>query len=141
MTSCWYLVFFDPGDGTSIGPQEKAHILSSDTFDGRASEFRAWLRMPLYKVEALADQFMDRGWVRPTNCYSDPTVFCIRVHLLIMGCLDRLGNGTQYCKLCAVTHISTMEHYTFFNKFLDKMCSISRDWISSLEMKKNYVGW
>ncbi len=131
MTSCWYLVFLDPGDGSSICPQEKAHILSSDTFDGCASEFRVWFRMPLYnKVEALVDEFVDRGWVRPTSCYSDPTVFCIRVHLLIMGCLDRLGNnGTQYRKLRTVNHISTAEHYSFFNKFLDKMCSIRGEWI------------
>jgi hypothetical protein len=42
MTSCWYLVFLDPGDGSSIGPREKAHLLSSDKFDGCTSEFRAW---------------------------------------------------------------------------------------------------
>ncbi len=51
------------------------------------------------------------------------------MHLLVMGCLDRLGNGTQYCKLCVVSHITATKHYLFFHKILDKMCSIKRQWI------------
>ncbi len=110
--------------------------MSPNAFDGRASEFKVWFRMPLYKIEALVDKFIDRGWVRLSSCYSDHTVFHIRVHLLVVGCLDRLGNGTQFCKLHAVSHISTTKHYHFFHKFLDKMCSIKGEWINLPQNKE-----
>ncbi len=97
--------------------------------------------MPLYKVEVLLDKFIEGIWLCPTSHYSDPTVFHIRVHVLVMVCLDRLGYGTQFYKLHTVSHISTTKHYHFFCKFLDKMCLIKDEYILYLPQNEEELCW
>ncbi len=100
-TSCWYLNFLEPGTVRDL-----THELSlSDRF----GEFRHWFRMPLAKVERLADIFINRGYVQPPRSYICQCKFCEHVELLVMSSLYLRGSGAAFHSCRAVCKISTSE--------------------------------
>ena len=118
-TSCWYLNFLKPGQ-----VRDMTHELS---LSDRYGEFRHWFRMPLAKVERLADIFIDRGYVEPHRTYFCQCEFRERVELLVMSSLYLLGSGAAFHLCRAVCKISTSEIRKFF----------FHSWIHSMLCKKS----
>ena len=97
--------------------------------------------MPLYKVEELAEQFIDRGWIRQSHHCRSPMKLKIKTELLVMGSLAMLaGTVNNFRQLPTVTNICATDHSKFFLLFVDRMESISSEWIylprNELDVKK-----
>jgi hypothetical protein len=95
------------------------------------SAFRAWFRMPLYKVEELVDRFIREGWVTLTHHCRTLEKLQIKTELLILGTLAMLG-GTMnsFRQLPTVTNICATDHNHFFLKFVRSMYNIRHEYIS-----------
>ena len=76
-TSCWYLNFLAPGSVCDMTYE----LSLSDRF----GEFRYWFRMPLTKVERLADIFINRDYVQPSRSFLCRGKFHERGHLCAEG--------------------------------------------------------
>ena len=87
-TSCWYLNFLEPGSVRDLTYE----LSLSDRF----SKFRHWFRLPLTKVERLADIFINRGYVQPPCSFLRHCEFCKRIELLVMLSLYLLGSGAAF---------------------------------------------
>ena len=120
-TSCWYLNFLKPGQ-----VRDMTHELS---LSDRYGEFRHWFRMPLVKVERLADIFIDRGYVDPPRSHFRQCEFRERVELLVMSSLYLLGSGAAFRSCRAVCKISTSEICKFFFLFLDSFYAMQKEYI------------
>ena len=95
----------------------------------RYGPFRSHFRLPLNKVDALTDLFINNEWIKPTKRCSDEGTLYIKAQLHILGALEVLASHTPFRKLQTSTEISTEEHRLFFHVFLDKMCSIQHEHI------------
>ena len=120
-TSCWYLNFLAPGS-----VRDMTYELSlSDRF----GEFRHWFRMPLTKVEQLADLFINREYVQPSRSFLRQGEFRERVELLVMSSLYLLGSGAAFRSCRVVCKISTSEIRKFFFLFLDSFYAMRNEYI------------
>jgi hypothetical protein len=89
------------------------------------SIFRAWFRMPLYKVELLSQRFLDEKWIRLSQHCRTESKLKIKINLLIMGALAVLGGTVHsFCQLPTVTNICATERIKFFLPFISKVYSI-----------------
>jgi hypothetical protein len=95
----------------------------------RFGPFHSHFRLTLKKVDALADLFIENGWVRPIQKCADEGTLYVKTQLHIMGALEVLASHTPFRKLQTNTEISTEGHHKFFHKFLDKMYSICNEHI------------
>ena len=94
------------------------------------SEFRSWFRMPLYKVDNLVERFISEGWVYLSrHCRSDEQLKK-RTELMILGSLAVLAGTVQsFRQLPILTNICATEHSYFFLTFVDRLESISGEYI------------
>ena len=75
-----------PG-GLTVTVREQTQRLSRNP----KSTFRAWFRMPLYKVEMLSARFIDVGWVGLSHHCRTVEKLTIRTELLVLGALAILA--------------------------------------------------
>ena len=85
--------------------RELTHRLSKNP----KSIFRAWFRMPLYKVELLSQRFADEKWVTCSHHCQTKSKLRIKIDLLIMGALAVLGGTVHSSKryLWCVAYFTT----------------------------------
>lgn len=133
--SNWYKEFLSTDSietarhiGREMSVREMTHIVLSRNAN---SEFRAWFRMPLYKVEELVDRFITEEWVHCTHHCRTMDKLRLKTELLILGALTMLG-GTMnsFRQLRTVTHICATDHINFFLLFVRRMWSIRDEYIS-----------
>ena len=94
------------------------------------SIFRAWFRMPLYKVEFLSQRFLDEKWIQLSHHCRTESKLKIKINLLIMGALAVLGGTVHsFRQLPTVTNICATEHSHFFHLFISKLYSIRSEYI------------
>jgi len=86
--SSWYRNFLRPGMTHDL-----THELSTSD---RYGEFRSLFRMPLSKVEELADIFISRGYIEVPRSLKFCEEFRERADLLVMSALYRLGNDKPF---------------------------------------------
>ena len=95
----------------------------------RFGEFCHWFRMPLTKVEQLADMFINPEYVQPSHSFLRRGNFRECVELLVMSLLYLLGSGTAFCSCRVVCKISTSEIRMFFFLFLDSFYAMRNEYI------------
>ena len=106
--------------------REQTHRLSKNP----KSIFRAWFRMPLYKVELLSQRFLDEKWMKLSHHCRTEGQLKIKVDLLVMGALAVLGGTVHsFRQLPTVTNICATEHNNFFHLFISKLYSIRSEYI------------
>jgi hypothetical protein len=94
------------------------------------STFRAWFRMPLFKVVEIADRFIAEGWLGLSHHCRQLQRLQMKAELLVMGTLAMIGGTIQsFRQLKTLTHMSATEHSKFFLTFVEKMASISNEYI------------
>ena len=94
------------------------------------STFRAWFRMPLAKVEAIAARFVDEQWLTLSKHCSNLYKLKIKSELMVMGALAILGGTvSSFRQLPTMTHICATEHSKFFLLFVEKLSSIADKYI------------
>ena len=121
------MVTFNHREFLQPGPvRELAYELSSSD---RFSEFRDFFRMPLSKVENIADLLIRRGHVRMPRSLSRRYEFNERIMMLVMSALHILGTGATFRCCRTLTHISTSEVRKFFMSFLDAFVEMKDEFI------------
>ena len=96
-------------------------------------EFRGLFAV-LYRIfEHLVQSCLDNRWYDPkaTNCWRKK---CFDVRLLILGVLNKVRQDSSVIDIQSNTNISNQVHKLFFKFFIEKMESISQNFIS---MPKN----
>jgi hypothetical protein len=94
------------------------------------STFRAWFRMPLYKVVEIADRFILEGWIGLSHHCRTLEQLQIKAELLVMGTLAMVGGSVHsFRQLHTVTQICATDHSNFFLTFVEKMASLSNEYI------------
>jgi hypothetical protein len=83
------------------------------------STFRSWFKMPLYKVETLAEQLLADEIIHLSHHCQNDARLRIKSELLVLGALAILsGSVNGFRKLPLVTHICATDHSTFFKTFV-----------------------
>ena len=115
-----------PGSGEKISVRQ--HTMQQSLKN--LSSFRSWFRLPLYKVEEIADRFITNGWICQSHHCRTPGKLKIKTELLVMGSLALLAGTIQnFCQLPIVTNICATDHSKFFLLFVDCIESISSEYI------------
>ena len=92
--------------------------------------FHAWFWMPLSKVVEIAYHFIAEGWVGLSHRCRTLDHLRIKVELLVMGTLAMVsGSVHSFCQLQTVTDICATDHSNFFLLFVEKMATISDEYI------------
>ena len=114
--STWYTKFLAPDKNGKEGTRNITRRVSSGD---RQGTFRSMFRLPLHKIEALADKMVDEGIITPTRRISSDMGVQIKAELHVMGALAVLGHGMPF-RLCSIgSNISKEEHRIFFHRFID----------------------
>ena len=72
------------------------------------STFRAWFRMPLFKVVEIADRFIAEGWLGLSHHCRQLQRLQMKAELLVMGTLAMIGGTLQpFRQLKMLTNISS----------------------------------
>jgi hypothetical protein len=94
------------------------------------STFRAWFRMPLSKVAKIVDCFINEGWICLTHHCQTMERLQLKAELLILGTLCMIAGTIQsFRQLKPLTHICATEHSNFFLQFVERVASISGEYI------------
>ncbi|MFM8622630.1 MAG: transposase family protein [Holophagaceae bacterium] len=114
-----------PG-GSTVTVREQTQRLSRH----QKSTFRAWFRMPLYKIEMLSARFIDEGWVGLSHHCRTAEKLAIKTELLVLGALAILGGTVHsFRQLPTVTNICATEHNNFFLLFVGKLYETCNQYI------------
>ena len=90
----------------------------------------SWFRMPLYKIEALAEQFMSSGWIQQSHHCHSLAKLKTKKELLVMGSLAMLaGTVNNFRQLPTVTNKCASDHSKIFLLVVDCMDSIFTEYI------------
>jgi hypothetical protein len=94
------------------------------------STFRAWFHMPHYKVVEIANRFILEGWIGLSHHCRTLDRLQIKAELLVMGALAMLGGSVHsFRQMHTVTQICATDHSNFFLMFVEKMASLSDEYI------------
>jgi hypothetical protein len=94
------------------------------------SSFWAWFRMPLSKVSEIVDCFITKGWIVLMHHCRTNERLQVKAELLVLGTLTMLAGMLQsFRQLKTLTHTCASEHSNFFLKFVNRVSSISREYI------------
>ena len=119
--SAWFRYFTRPGM-----TRELTHELSASD---RFGHFRHYFRMPLWKVEELADLLIRCGYVPLPRTRFRQAEFRERTELLVMSSLYLLGTGVAFRACQPLCSISTSEVRKFYYLFLDAIVEMRDDQI------------
>lgn len=89
--------------------RQRTYIQSRD----RNSSFRSHFRATLSFIDTLTHMFIDRGWWGETKRVRGDEHF-VRTQLLIMACLEHLGNRKPFRQFDTHTNMSYTLHNNFF---------------------------
>jgi hypothetical protein len=110
-----------PGRGDTTTIRNHTRELSLN----KTSSFWCWSRLPLYKVEALAQRFVDGGWIQQSHHCRSAEKLKIKMELLVMGSLASLAGAiSSFCQLLLVINICATDHSKFFFPFVNRMKSL-----------------
>jgi hypothetical protein len=94
------------------------------------SSFRSWFRMPLFKVTDIVSRFLAEGWIDLSHHCRSIDRFQIKADLLVLGALAMLGGTLQsFRQLKPLTHICASDHSNFFLTFVERIASISHEYV------------
>jgi hypothetical protein len=86
--------------------------------------------MPLYKVVEIADQSISEGWIGLLHHCLTLDRLQIKAELLVMGALTMVGGSVHsFRQMHTVTQICATDHSNFFLLFVEKMASLSDEYI------------
>jgi hypothetical protein len=94
------------------------------------SSFCSWFRMPLYKVTDIVSRFLAEGWIGLSHHCQSSDRLQIKTELLVLGSLAMLGGMLQsFRQLKPLTHICASDHSNFFLTFVERIASISHEYV------------
>jgi len=94
------------------------------------NSFRSWFRMPLHKVTDIVSRFLAEGWIGLSHHCRSSDRLKIKAELLVLGSLAMLGGTLQsFRQLKPSTHICTSDHSNFFSTFVERIASISHEYV------------
>ena len=94
------------------------------------SSFRSWFRIPLYMVSDIVSRFIAEGWIGLSHHCRSVDRLHIKAELLVLGSLATLGGTIQtFRQLKTLTHICASDHSKFFLTFVDRISSISHEYV------------
>ena len=115
-TSTWYTKFLAPDSNGNEGSRNLTQRVSAGDRQGL---FRSMFRLPLHKVEQLADTMIEEEIITPTRRVPSALAVQIKAELHVMAALAVLGHGMPF-RLCSLgSNISKEEHRVFFHRFID----------------------
>lgn len=110
-TSTWYTKFLAPDSNGNEGSRNLTRRVSAGDRQGL---FRSMFRLPLHKVEQLADTMIEEEIITPTRRVPSALAVQIKAELHVMAALAVLGHGMPF-RLCSLgSNISKEEHRVFF---------------------------
>ncbi len=78
----------------------------------------------------IADRFISKGWLILLHHCPYLEKLQVKAELLVMGALAMINGTVQnFQQLWTVTHICTMDHSKFILTFVEKMASISHEYV------------
>jgi hypothetical protein len=94
------------------------------------SSFWSWFRMPLFKVSEIVGRFITEGWIGLTHHCRTNERLQMKAELLVLGSLAMLGGTIQsFCQLKLLMHICASDHSNFFLCFVERIASISQEYV------------
>ncbi len=94
------------------------------------STFRAWFRMPLYKVVEIANRFILEGWIGLSHHCRMLDHHQIKAEHLVMGALAMVrGSVHSFRQMHTDTQICATDHSNFFLLFMEKIASLLDEYI------------
>ncbi len=124
--SCWYVQFLGPDKN---GVEGRRTITRRQSGRDRQGLFRSIFRLPLTKIERLADLMIEKGIIVPTRRLRSALAVQTRAELHVMGALCALAHGLPFQVISASSNISKEEHRLFFHKFIDYFFDHHREYI------------
>ena len=87
-------------------------------------------QQPIYMVSDIGSCFIDEGWIGLSHHCRSVDRLKIKAELLVLGSLATLGGTIQtFCQLKTLTHICASDHSKFFLTFVDRISSISHEYV------------
>ena len=124
--SCWYTKFLSPDRDGIEGSRSRTRRMSGRDNQGA---FRATFRLPLHKVERLADLMIEQKIILPTRRMKTPIAVQVKAELHVLGALCVLGHGLPFQVISTYSNISKEEHRLFFHRFIDYFFDNHRNYI------------
>ena len=92
--------------------------------------FWSWFHMPLFKVSKIVGHFITKGWIGLMHhCWTNEHLQ-LKVELLVLGSLAMLGGTIQlFHQLKPLTHRCASYHSNFFLHFVERITSISQEYV------------
>ena len=118
--SCWYTKF--------LAPDSRSRTRRMSGRDNQGV-FRATFRLPLDKVERLANLMIDKRIIGPTRRIKTAIAVQVKAELHVLGALCILGHGLPFQVISSNSNISKEEHRLFFHKFINYFFDNHRDYI------------
>jgi len=86
--------------------------------------------MPLFKVTDIVSRFLAEGWIDLSHHCRSIDRLQIKADLLVLGALAMLEGTLQSLRqLKPLTHICTSDHSNFFLTFVERIASISHEYV------------
>jgi len=115
---------------SSCGRMITLREMTDQTSRDPKSAFRAWFRMPLFKVLEIVDRFIAEGWIGITHHCRTSARLKVKAELLILGTLAMIGGTLQsFRQLKTLTHICASDHSNFFLSFVKHVSSIAHEYV------------
>lgn len=124
--SCWYTKFLAPDRDGIEGSRSRTRRMSGRDNQG---VFRATFRLPLDKVERLADLMIEKKIIMPTRRMKTAIAVQVKAELHVLGALCVLGHGLPFQVISTYSNVSKEEHRLFFHKFIDYFFENHRNYI------------
>ena len=103
------------------------------------STFRAWFRIPLYKVEQIVERLLTEKIITLSHHCRSEDKLQLKCELLVLGSLAVLGGVfTQFRQIPTLTNICATEHSTFFLRFVEFLHSIRSEYIYMPRCEEEY---
>jgi len=124
--SCWYTKFLVPDRD---GVEGSRNLTRRQSGRDRQGVFRSTFRLPLDKVEQLADLMIEKEVIVPTRRMRTILTVQTKAELHVLGALCVLAHGLPFQVISTYSNISKEEHRLFFHKFIDYFFDNHRDYI------------
>jgi hypothetical protein len=130
-TSTFYREFLlDELVCTPSGRMVLVRDMTKHTSHNPKSSFWSWFCMPLFKVSKIVSRFITEGWIGLTHHCRTNKRLQMKAELLVLGSLAMLGGTIQlFRQLKLLTHICTSDHSNFFLCFVERIASISQEYV------------
>jgi hypothetical protein len=124
--SCWYTKFLAHDRDGIEGSRSRTCRMSGRDNQG---VFRATFRLPLHKVEQLANLMIEHKIIVPTRRMKTSIAVQVKAELHVLGALSVLGHGLPFQVISTYSNILKEEHRLFFHRFTDYFFDNHHDYI------------